>query len=493
MMESILDGVLARRPRALARAITLLESNPGERRKLVSELYSRTGKARVVGITGPPGAGKSTLVDRLARDRRAAGFSVAILAVDPSSPFSGGALLGDRVRMQTLYTDPEVFIRSMATRGTLGGLAATTRDAVDLLDAAGFDWILVETVGVGQDEIDVVRTVDTVVVVTLPGMGDEIQAIKAGIMEIADVFAINKADRPGVDTTLRDLESMLSMASDLDWRPPIVKTVASSGVGTEELVDKIEEHFGWLTDTEGLSVRRFRQFRLRVENDLEQRILAAAGHAVDLERELEQAFQQQRDPYSVGDRIFDLALSDRVSRRASSSPVDATVVSSMEAACAIEGVDHIAVAVQSIEQARVFYERLGLEVEEIEEVPQEGVRVAMIPCGTVRIELLEPTAESSPVARFLERRGAGLHHLCLATSDVESDDRRLRDAGIEMLRPAPTRGAGESLVQFVHPRSAGGVLVELAQQQESSRESAGTSPESDGPQVATNKLPDGEP
>jgi LAO/AO transport system kinase len=195
----------------VGRAISLVEDGGDEQGRLVAAVYARTGRARVVGVTGPSGAGKSTLVDRLARRLRQRGETVGILAVDPTSPYSGGAILGDRIRMQTLYTDPGVFIRSMATRGSMGGLARSTRDAVDVLDAAGFDWVLVETVGVGQDEVDVVRTVDSVVVVTVPGLGDDIQAIKAGIMEIADVFVINKADREGAERTARDLHAALEL------------------------------------------------------------------------------------------------------------------------------------------------------------------------------------------------------------------------------------------------------------------------------------------
>lgn len=298
-------GLYDRRPRALARAISAIERGGPRRDALIAEVYGRRGNARVLGLTGPPGAGKSTLVDRFARLCRDREETVGILAVDPTSPFTGGALLGDRVRMQGLYTDPDVYIRSMATRGAMGGLARATRDAVDLLDAVGFDWVLVETVGVGQDEIDVVRTVDTVVVLTLPGLGDEIQAIKAGIMEIADVFVINKSDRPGVDRTRRDLESMLAMGAERAWSPPIVLTVASLGEGLEELYDAVEKHRAFLSDSGELNRRRFHQLRLRVETILKARVLEAADTALGLESQIERAYAAGEDPYTVAARLFE--------------------------------------------------------------------------------------------------------------------------------------------------------------------------------------------
>ena len=311
-LDALVAGVRERRPRSLARAISLVEgggSGGRRRRELIRRLYPHTGRARVVGVTGPPGSGKSTLVDRLARRLRSRGETVGILAVDPTSPYTGGALLGDRIRMQALYLDPGVYIRSMATRGTMGGLARATHDAVDVLDAGGFDWVLVETVGVGQDEVDVVRSVETVLVVTVPGLGDDVQALKAGLMEIADVFVINKADREGVDRTARDLETMLGLAeTKSDWQPPIVKTVASRDEGIDAVLAEVERHRAWLAEGGRLEARRRALLRLRVVAILEERVLAAADRAVGVEGEVELGLAERHDPYRVADRLFEGAV-----------------------------------------------------------------------------------------------------------------------------------------------------------------------------------------
>jgi LAO/AO transport system kinase len=303
-LDTLVAELLTRRARAVGRAVSLVEGGGRMQRELVGRLYRHTGRARVVGITGPPGAGKSTLVERLARACRERGETVGILAVDPTSPYTGGAILGDRIRMQGLATDPGVFIRSMATRGTMGGLARATRDAVDLLDAAGFDWVLVETVGVGQDEVDVVRSVDTVVVTTVPGLGDDIQAIKAGILEIADVFAVNKADREGADRTVRDLGVMLTLGEHGAWIPPIVKTVAANGQGVGELLAAIERHRDFLAESGELEVRRRSHLKLRVETVLKERVVAAADRVLGVDREVERGFAEQLDPYRVAERLF---------------------------------------------------------------------------------------------------------------------------------------------------------------------------------------------
>jgi len=305
-LDDLVGRLRARQPRAVGQAISVVEAGGERQAELVRRLYGSTGRARMIGVTGPPGAGKSTLVDRMAATIRAGGETVGILCVDPSSPFSGGALLGDRIRMQERATDPGVFIRSMATRGAMGGLARATRDAADLLDAAGFDWVLIETVGVGQDEVDVVRSVDTVLVVAVPGLGDDIQAIKAGIMEIADVFVLNKADRDGAERTYRDLAMVLSLSDhdETSWLPPIVRTVAARGEGIDELVGAIGRQRDWMAVGERLAARRRQQLRLRVETILKERVLAAARSEAGLEDEVAAGFAARIDPYRLADALF---------------------------------------------------------------------------------------------------------------------------------------------------------------------------------------------
>jgi LAO/AO transport system kinase len=242
MGATLAERVIAGDPRAIARAISLIEDDSAAGADLVRELYPRTGRAYLIGVTGPPGAGKSTLVDRMTGELRKAGQTIGIVAVDPTSPFSGGAILGDRVRMAAHFGDEGVFIRSMATRGHLGGLARATSDVALVLDAAGKDVVIIETVGVGQDEVDIVRTADVSIVVLVPGTGDEVQALKAGIMEIADVFVVNKADRDGADRLAQSVAAMLSLQAFQpdDWRPPILKTEATTGAGVPEVIAAVD-------------------------------------------------------------------------------------------------------------------------------------------------------------------------------------------------------------------------------------------------------------
>ena len=262
---SLSSRVLAGDVRAVARAISLIENEAPEGAALIGRVFANTGRAYLIGVTGPPGAGKSTLVDRLASEYRKAGRTVGIIAVDPTSPYSGGAILGDRVRMQAHANDDGVFIRSMATRGNLGGLSRATAEAALVLDAAGFDIVIIETVGVGQDEVDIVRTADVSIVTVVPGTGDEVQALKAGIMEIADIFVVNKADREGADRTAASVEAMLSLStwSDGSWRPPILKTEATTGKGVPELVAGIASFREHTKDEVGQRRRARAEFRLR--------------------------------------------------------------------------------------------------------------------------------------------------------------------------------------------------------------------------------------
>jgi len=294
---------------AVARAISKIEDGSTDAGALMKHIYQQSRGGLVVGITGSPGAGKSSLVDKLALHYRRDGHRVGIVAVDPSSPFSGGAILGDRIRMQALGLDEGVFIRSMATRGNLGGLARATVDAVAILDAAGYSKIIVETVGVGQDEVEIVKAADVSVVVLVPGMGDDIQAIKAGIMEIGDVFVINKADREGVYSTEKELEALLSLAMREDgWNPPIVKTVAIEGIGIVELVSAIESFVlaqkkSTVSSSRRQAVARWRIVELLRESLL-NRVLESGSTASTLERMAEEVASRKRDPYSAVEEII---------------------------------------------------------------------------------------------------------------------------------------------------------------------------------------------
>jgi len=384
--------------RALARAATGIENGDPEALHILRELEPLAGHARIVGITGPPGAGKSTLVDALVAEIRGQAKTAAVLAVDPSSRATGGAILGDRIRMQQHHADPGIFIRSMATRGQGGGIARATADIARLMDASGRDYVIIETVGAGQDEIDIAELAQVTVVMLVPGMGDDVQAIKAGIMEIADIFVINKSDEPGVDRVEHELHAALMLAEGP--RPPVVRTVATEGTGVPELLAEID------------------------------RCLAA-------------------EPPERGEQA-----------EAPAPQVN----------CCKEGVvaiDHLGVAVKSLAEVIPFYESLGLRVGHRETVTQEKVNVAMLPTGSAgnaaRIELLEPSAEDSPISNFLQKRGPGLHHIALRVPDLPAAVERLRASGARLLSE-PRTGAGGHTYVFVHPASTGGVLLELIQE-----------------------------
>ena len=314
-MENLTRAVMAGDPVALARAISLVEEGAPRGERILAEVFRGTGRASIIGVTGPPGAGKSSLVNRLVTQYRSRGDRLGVVAIDPSSAFSGGAILGDRIRMQQHTLDPDVFIRSMATRGRFGGLSRATRDAVDLMDAAGRDPILIETVGVGQDEVDIVRTADISVVVLVPGTGDEVQALKAGIMEIADIFVVNKADREGADRLVAAVDANLALHpyQSGEWRPPVVKTVATTGAGVAELVAAIDQFRAHAAETQMARRKTRGESRLRelvsqrFMDHLERRVLRPG----ELAQMVERIAAREVDPYTAASDLLQRALGMR--------------------------------------------------------------------------------------------------------------------------------------------------------------------------------------
>ncbi len=311
-IQTWIDHLRSGDARALARAISTVENRAAGWSELLKALFPHTGKARVIGLTGAPGSGKSTLVDQLAKHFRKENQTVGIIAVDPTSPYTGGAILGDRIRMQDHYGDPGIYIRSMATRGSLGGLARATADAATVLDASGRDLIMIETVGVGQDEVDIVRLADVTIVILVPGMGDDVQTIKAGIMEIADIFVINKSDREGAERVEREIRAMQSLATRRPstindrWTPPIVKTVASEGVGTEELANAIADYEAYLKKENLTFKKNVENWQERLVEMLRDALLEQARAQMDggsLERYAAEIAEHRRDPYSLVEEI----------------------------------------------------------------------------------------------------------------------------------------------------------------------------------------------
>jgi len=446
--SSLSDRLLARDPRAVARAITLVENESAVGAALIGRIYPHTGRSYLIGVTGSPGAGKSTLVDRMIAELRKTGSRIGVLAVDPTSPYTGGAILGDRVRMQSHAQDADVFIRSMATRGHLGGLARTTAEAATVLDAAGYDIVIIETVGVGQDEVDIVRTADISVVVVVPGAGDEVQALKAGIMEIADIFVVNKADRDGADRTAASVESMLALDHPApgEWHPPVMRTEATTGKGVPELVEMIAR---FRTETgAALGARRRARAEWRLREIIARQFMTHVDRNVlapgEFDRLLDRVAARDVDPYAAGDSVLARAL-DRGDRSAAAGP---------------HSLDHVGVAVRDGQaMAALFHRLFGLSTGAPERVGDHHLR--FVATGGATIELVEPATPDAPVAKFLEKRGQALHHICLRVPDIDAALADLRQRGVRLIDETPRAGAHGSRIAFIHPSSADGLLIEL--------------------------------
>ncbi len=391
--------------RALARAVSLVEDGGPQAEALVRACRGEARASLRIGVTGPPGVGKSTLVDQMIRSLREQGRTVAVLAVDPSSPVTGGALLGDRIRMQGFAGDTGVYIRSMASRGMTGGLARAAEDVCEVMEAAGREVLLIETVGVGQAEVEVAGLADVTVLVLMPGMGDEVQSLKAGVMEMADVFVVNKSDREGADLVEASLLETFG-----ERAVPVVRTIATTGGGVAEFMAAVMRVYNPTHDDEAV---------MNGAPDRLGRVIPNRG--IGIHR------QAQRKPEGYW----------------------------------IPVLDHLGVAVKSIAAAKGFYELLGLQVEYEETVEHEQVRVAMLPLGESRIELLEATAEDSVIGRFLAKRGEGLHHVAVRVPDVDAMFARLQGEGVCLGSEGVRVGAGGHRYFFGHPASTGGVLVEI--------------------------------
>lgn len=457
-LRHLIAAVVAGSAQAAARLISLLENDGEAASDALRALFPQTGRAYVVGVTGPPGSGKSTLVNAAVRELRKQGQRVGVVAIDPTSPFTGGALLGDRIRMQDHSTDPEVFVRSMATRGSLGGLAPATGEAVAVLDVWGADTIFVETVGTGQAEVDVVAACDTVVVVMTPGLGDGVQTIKAGVMEIGDVFVVNKADKPEADRTVTDLKMALGLAPAGGWHPSVLTTVATTGEGVAEVLKAVGDHRRHLETTGGLQSRRRTRWRREIVRTVEARLRAQVFEgavASGLDALVDRVASGEVDPHTAATSLLDGAHA-RWPQDRPAAP------GARPAPWLSRRIDHIGIAVRSIDEAGRFYrETLGLAVGSREDLPDDGVAVAFAPVGDTRIELLEPLTPDGHIARFLERRGEGIHHIAFAVPDVAQALEDAEAAGYMPIDKVPRPGAHGSRIAFLHPKNTHGVLIEL--------------------------------
>ncbi|MCG2864520.1 MAG: methylmalonyl Co-A mutase-associated GTPase MeaB [Vulcanisaeta sp.] len=412
---------------AIAKLITMAEEG-------VEPQLDVRRRSHVIGITGPPGSGKSTLIYTMARkipqDKR-----VAILTIDPSSPFTGGSFMGNRIRMQELTSKPNIYIRSMATRGIRGGLNYATVAAINILEYAGADYIFLETVGAGQSDTDVKYVADTILVLVPPLSGDEIQALKSGLMEIGDIYVVSKSDNPASESTYRDLMAMVDMVREIKgetWRPTVLKVSGLYGYGVDELLKVIDDRFGELMKNGRLDNT------LRSRRTLEMRL-----YAYDL---LEKSLNEAKDLES---KVINGELSPRDAARRLLNYYDKPRL------------DHVAVAIKNIDEAARKFRELGLRVSDPIVVEEQGVKVVMVMLSNTKIELLEPLGPETTVAKFIEKRGEGIHHIAIEVDDINKFINIAKNAGLT-ITGEPSRGA-EGIVTFIHPKSLHGILLELVQ------------------------------
>ncbi|KUO80035.1 MAG: transporter [Vulcanisaeta sp. OSP_8] len=412
---------------AIAKLITMAEEG-------VEPQLDVRRRSHVIGITGPPGSGKSTLIYTMARkipqDKR-----VAILTIDPSSPFTGGSFMGNRIRMQELTSKPNIYIRSMATRGIRGGLNYATIAAINILEYAGADYIFLETVGAGQSDTDVKYVADTILVLVPPLSGDEIQALKSGLMEIGDIYVVSKSDNPASESTYRDLMAMVDMVREIKgetWRPTVLKVSGLYGYGVDELLKVIDDRFGELMKNGRLDNT------LRSRRTLEMRL-----YAYDL---LEKSLNEAKDLES---KVINGELSPRDAARRLLNYYDKPRL------------DHVAVAIKNIDEAARKFRELGLRVSDPIVVEEQGVKVVMVMLSNTKIELLEPLGPETTVAKFIEKRGEGIHHIAIEVDDINKFINIAKNAGLT-ITGEPSRGA-EGIVTFIHPKNLHGILLELVQ------------------------------